>query len=206
MIRAQNNRTKNRAASAPDAPGAWPVAGHLPSLIGGGNLPQTLTTLGEQCRAPAFMIRIRLRQWLIVNEWKAVKECFTTNDKILASRPVSTTAIHVGHNPAIFAFWRDMRKFMVNKLLSNSKLQSNTQLHVSEIDEFIKDIYAFIKGRNGLDGGVGKALPIVNWMNRLMINMITMKVARKRCGYTRTEDEAHKILKAMTELMNGAGV
>ncbi|KAL9265424.1 Xanthotoxin 5-hydroxylase CYP82C4-like protein [Drosera capensis] len=187
---------------------------------------------------PAFVIRIGLSRWLIVNEWKAVKECFTTNDKVFASRPASTTAtvnfcfffffekcirpirsrdfldirIHVGHNQAIFAFspygsyWRDTRKFMVNELLSNSKLQSNRQLRLSEIDHFIKDIYAFIKGTNGLGGGITKPVPIVEWSNRLMLNMITMMVARKRYGYMKTGDEAHQILKAMGELMNGAGL
>ncbi|GAB2256315.1 hypothetical protein Droror1_Dr00010093 [Drosera rotundifolia] len=94
---------------------------------------------------------------------------------------------------------------MIPTSLLLSSLCIACELHVSEIDEFIKDIYAFIKGRNGLGSGVGKALPIVNWMNRLMINMITMKVAIKRYGYTRTQDEAHEILKAMTELKNGAG-
>ncbi|KAJ1389370.1 Cytochrome P450 superfamily, partial [Sesbania bispinosa] len=66
-------------------------------------------------------------------------ECFTTNDKALASRPKTVAAKHMGYNYAVFGFapyspfWREMRKIATLELLSNRRLEMLKHVRVSEL-------------------------------------------------------------------------
>ncbi|KAK9136198.1 hypothetical protein Syun_015528 [Stephania yunnanensis] len=61
----------------------------------------------------AFTIQLGTKQALVVSSWKVAKECFTTNDRALASRPSSIASKIMGYNNGIFAlapysqYWRE---------------------------------------------------------------------------------------------------
>ncbi|PHU22013.1 Cytochrome 82C2 [Capsicum chinense] len=75
------------------------------------------------------------------------KECFTLNDKALASRPTTVAAKHMGYGYAVFGFapyspfWRKMRKIVMFELLSNRRLDTLKHVQVSEVDIGIQELY-----------------------------------------------------------------
>lgn len=92
--------SKNKSKEAPIPAGAWPLIGHL-HLLGGDDqlLYRTLGTMADQY-GPAFNIWLGTRRAFVVSSWEVAKECFTTNDKALASRPTTVAAKHMGYNYA----------------------------------------------------------------------------------------------------------
>lgn len=74
---------------APEPKGAWPLIGHL-HLLGGEDqlLYRTLGAMADKY-GPAFNISLGSRRAFVVSSWEVAKDCFTTNDKALASRPTT---------------------------------------------------------------------------------------------------------------------
>ncbi|XP_021301089.1 cytochrome P450 82C2-like [Herrania umbratica] len=68
---------------APKPPGALPFIGHIHLLGGQRTLAQTLGDMADKC-GPIFSIRLGAFPALIISNREAVKECFTTNDRVLA--------------------------------------------------------------------------------------------------------------------------
>ncbi|KAL8503733.1 hypothetical protein ACS0TY_022450 [Phlomoides rotata] len=110
----------------PEAAGGWPIIGH--SLLLSRPDPQhiTLSHLADKS-GPIFSIRLGTRRGLIISSWEAAKECYKTNDVALSNRQRTASMGLMGYNYAILvfsnygAYWRAMRKVLVQKLLSNSK-------------------------------------------------------------------------------------
>ncbi|KAJ9687538.1 hypothetical protein PVL29_016143 [Vitis rotundifolia] len=77
---------------------------------------------------PVFVIRLGMYRALVVSNHEAVKECFTTNDKVFASRTSSGLGEILGYNYAAFGFapygplWREMRKLSLLEILSTRRL------------------------------------------------------------------------------------
>ncbi|KAK7381352.1 hypothetical protein VNO78_33985 [Psophocarpus tetragonolobus] len=71
---------------APTVAGAWPILGHLPLLRGSETPHRTLGALADKY-GPIFRINIALKKALVINNWELAKECFTTNDMAVSSRP-----------------------------------------------------------------------------------------------------------------------
>ncbi|BFG17877.1 hypothetical protein CerSpe_041510 [Prunus speciosa] len=69
-----------------EAKGAWPIFGHLPLL--GGSTPThiTLAAMADKY-GPLFTIRLGVYPSLVISSSEIAKECFTTNDLVLNSRP-----------------------------------------------------------------------------------------------------------------------
>lgn len=84
-------------------------------------------------------LRLGSSKAFVVSSFEVAKDCFTVNDKALASRPMTAAAKHMGYNFAVFgfapysAFWREMRKIATIELLSNRRLQMLNHVRVSEI-------------------------------------------------------------------------
>ncbi|KAE8662370.1 ER lumen protein retaining receptor family protein isoform 1 [Hibiscus syriacus] len=87
---------------------------------------------------PIFTIRLGMFPALIVSNHEAVKECFTTKDRVLANRPRSNAGIYLGYNHAGFGFapygeyWRQIRKLAVVELLSSRRLETLKHVQISE--------------------------------------------------------------------------
>ena len=99
---------------APEASGAWPIIGHLHLLGGSKNLPHLLFGTMADKYGPVFSIRLGLKRAVVVSSWEMAKECFTTHDLALASRPELVAAKYLGYNYAMFglsphgAYWREV--------------------------------------------------------------------------------------------------
>ncbi|GAB4841455.1 hypothetical protein Ancab_039709 [Ancistrocladus abbreviatus] len=199
------NRSFNRRRSifAPEASRAWPIIGHLHQL--GGKVPicRTLGAMADKY-GPVFLFRLGMRRVLVVNTWEGVKECFTTNDRAFASRPLTSAGKYLGYNYAAFAFsaygpyWRDVRKLVTVELLSTRRLETLKHLLVSEVDTFVTDLHAMCDGQND----AATKVDMGEMLHHLTINVISKLVARKRY-FGNIEDgndeEAQKIRRVIKE-------
>jgi hypothetical protein len=77
---------KVKRMSPPEPAGALPIIGHLHQLRGENPIPRTLAAMADK-HGPIFTIRFGMKPAIVISNHEAVKECFTTNDRILASRP-----------------------------------------------------------------------------------------------------------------------
>ncbi|XP_042496180.1 xanthotoxin 5-hydroxylase CYP82C4-like [Macadamia integrifolia] len=113
---------------APTPSGALPVIGHLHLLGGQNSLARTLGAMADKY-GPAIMIRLGIHPSLIVSSGELIKECFTTNDRVLASRPIFAAGKYLGYHYAVFglsphgSYWREIRKLSTVELLSKSRLE-----------------------------------------------------------------------------------
>ncbi|KAI3856118.1 hypothetical protein MKW98_016151 [Papaver atlanticum] len=139
----RNSRSKLRP---PEVAGSWPIVGHLPQLVGSTPLFKTLANMSEKY-GPIFMVRFGMHPTLVVSSWEMSKECFTTNDKFLASRPPSASAKYLAYDHAMFGFsfygpyWRETRKISTLQLLTHKRLESLKHIPYSEINSCVKTLY-----------------------------------------------------------------
>ncbi|KAI3881701.1 hypothetical protein MKX03_016721 [Papaver bracteatum] len=107
---------------------------------------------------PIFMVRFGMHPTLVVSSWEMSKECFTTNDKFLASRPPSASAKYLAYDHAMFGFsvygpyWRETRKISTLQLLTHKRLESLKHIPYSEINSCVKTLYTrWAKTQNAED-------------------------------------------------------
>ncbi|XP_010451089.1 PREDICTED: cytochrome P450 82C4 [Camelina sativa] len=174
---------KPKHVKAPKPSGAWPIIGHL-HLLGGKEqlLYRTLGKMADHYGA-AMSLQLGSSEAFVVSSFEVAKNCFTVNDKALASRPMTAAAKHMGYNFAVFgfapysAFWREMRKIATIELLSNRRLQMLKHVRVSEISMGVKDLYS-LWVKNG--GSEPVIVDLKSWLEDMTLNMIVRMVAGKR--------------------------
>ncbi|KAL5562153.1 hypothetical protein UlMin_031900 [Ulmus minor] len=197
---------KNKGMFAPEPPGALPFIGHLLQLSNKIPLFRTLADMADK-HGPIFIFRLGIHRMLVISNYEAVKECFTTNDIIFASRPKSTHGIHLGYNFAAFGFasygpyWRSIRKLTMIELLSSRRLETLKHVQVSEIDTFIKDLFTIYK-----NNGCSPAKVVISeWIEHLTLNTITQMIAGKRYFESNIDgeidEEAQRIGRLIKEFM-----
>ncbi|XP_042493616.1 xanthotoxin 5-hydroxylase CYP82C4-like isoform X1 [Macadamia integrifolia] len=191
--RSRNTKLSNsNKRVAPEAVGAWPIIGHL-HLLGGNSIPHiTLGALADKY-GPAFTIRLGMQPALVVNSWEAAKECFSTNDRALATRSKSIATKLMGYNYALFAFtyygtyWREIRKIVMLQLLSNRRLEMLNHIRASEIEAFIKEIYKMWEEKKG-GQNIQVLVDMKKWFADLTLNIIVRMVAGKRYFSNKASD------------------
>ncbi|KAF5197803.1 Cytochrome p450, partial [Thalictrum thalictroides] len=199
---------------APEPAGAWPLIGHLQML----RPPQpphiTLGSLADKYGG-TFTIRLGLRRALVVNTWEAAKECFTTNDKIFATRPSSVGSKIMGYNYAIFAlapygpYWRKVRKISIHELLSNHRLESLKHVRISEVNTSMKELYQLWATSNKKNEKGSVLVDIQRWFGDLTLNMSIRMVAGKRyfgASAELDENEAQRLQQAIKDLFYLFGI
>ncbi|XP_042499126.1 cytochrome P450 CYP82D47-like [Macadamia integrifolia] len=148
---------KNKAVESPEPPEpprAWPLIGHLLQLATPQPLFRTLAAMAEK-HGPTFIVRFGVHRTLIISSCELAKECFTTNDKALASRPRSASGKYLTYDHAMFGFapygtyWREIRKLVMLQLLSNHRLESLKHIRYAEIGNFMKDLHGLWVKNNG---------------------------------------------------------
>ncbi|XP_062145948.1 cytochrome P450 CYP82H23-like [Alnus glutinosa] len=139
-----------------------------------------------------FTIRLGIHRALIVSSWEIAKECFTTNDKVFASRPKAIAAELMGYNYAMLGFspygpyWRQVRKIATLELLSNHRLEMFKDIRVSEVNTSIKEIYeVWVKNNNML-------VEMKRWFGSTTLNILFRMVIGKRFDGTATKDEINE--------------
>ncbi|KAK1427385.1 hypothetical protein QVD17_16068 [Tagetes erecta] len=205
----RRKNTKSTTGEAPELGGAWPIIGHL-HLLGGGDqlLYRTLGAMADKY-GPAFNIRLGTRRAFVVSSWEVAKECFTINDKALASRPKTAAVKHMGYNYAVFGFapytpfWREMRKIATLELLSNRRLEMLKDVRCLEINSGINELYE--RWNENLMKPV--VVELNKWLEHMMLNIVVMMVAGKRYfGVGGGGDEAEKCQKAISDFFRLIGI
>ncbi|ESR36373.1 hypothetical protein CICLE_v10028201mg [Citrus x clementina] len=149
------NRNRKRGSRPPEPEGAWPFIGHLHLLEKNQLLHQTLGKMADKY-GKAFMIRLGIRQALVISSWEVAKECFTTNDKLFSSRPKFLAVKLMGYDHAMLGFapygpyWRNIRKLATVELLSNHQLELIKHVRDIETKIFIKELYELCVKNGGL--------------------------------------------------------
>lgn len=201
----------SKSRDAPEPGGAWPIIGHL-HLLGGGDqlLYRTLGAMADKY-GPAFNIRLGSRRAFVVSSWEVAKECFTINDKALATRPTTVAAKHMGYNYAVFGFapyspfWREMRKIATLELLSNRRLEILKHVRTSEVDMGIRELYGlWVKNSSR-----PLLVELNRWLEDMTLNVIVRMVAGKRYfGAAAASDssEARRCQKAINQFFRLIGI
>ncbi|KAK7287400.1 hypothetical protein RIF29_00673 [Crotalaria pallida] len=207
IIAKSSHSHRAKGKQAPEPSGALPLIGHLHLLGSQTPLARTFASFADNY-GPIFQIRLGAYPALVISNLEAIKECFTTNDKVLASRPESSHGVHLGYNFAGFGFapygkyWIKLRKLAMLELLSARRLESLRNVYESEIDTLIKDLCLFLGGKSRVK------VVISEWLERLTFNVMTKMIAGKRYfSYLQDVDdvEAHRIVKLMKEFMHISG-
>ncbi|OWM62769.1 hypothetical protein CDL15_Pgr020063 [Punica granatum] len=183
-------REGDRSNLPPVVLGAWPIIGHLHLLRNPVPLAQTLASMSDRY-GPVFLIRLGVHPAVVINTHESVRECFTTNDRTLASRPRSKAGIHLGYNYASFGFsryglyWREMRKLTMLELLSSRRLEALRHVQVSEINTMIKGLHDVVATTSdGHDEPIAisekKPMIISQWLEHMTLNVITRMIVGKR--------------------------
>lgn len=203
---------KKRSGEAPEPAGAWPIIGHL-HLLGGGDqlLYRTLGAMADKYGS-AFNIRLGSRRAFVVSSWEVARECFTVNDKALASRPTTVAAKHMGYNYAVFGFapytpfWREMRKIATLELLSNRRLEMLKHVRASEVDVAIRELYSlWVQNKSGRP----LLVELNRWLEELTLNVVVRMVAGKRYFGTSAacdDGEARRCQKAIGQFFHLIGI
>ncbi|PIA52419.1 hypothetical protein AQUCO_01000351v1 [Aquilegia coerulea] len=164
--------------------GAWPLLGHLP-MLSEPRLPHiTLGALADKY-GPVFTVRLGLHKAIVINSWEVAKECFTTNDKLFATRPSSVAVKTMGYNYAVFAFgpygpyWREARKMAILELLSNHRLELLKHVRISEVSTSMKELYQVWQANCNKANGAA-LVEMKQWFGDLTLNVVVRMVAGKR--------------------------
>ncbi|XP_059636498.1 cytochrome P450 CYP82D47-like [Cornus florida] len=199
-------RNTRRIRAPPEAAGAWPLMGHL-HLLGASQLPHKALGSMADKYGPIFTIKLGLNQALVVSDWEIAKECFTTNDKVFATRPKSLAVELLGYNYAMFGlgpyghYWRQVRKIVTLEILSNRRLDMLGHVRVSEVRTAIREAYdLWVQKRT--DTNVVK-LEMKQWFGDLTLNMMVRILAGKR--YSRDEEEGERFGKVIREFFELLG-
>ncbi|KAM0951524.1 putative cytochrome P450 [Dioscorea sansibarensis] len=175
-----------------------PVIGHLHMFLNGQPLYRKLGDMADKL-GPAFMLRFGSRRTLVISSWEVAKECFTINDKALASRPSNTAATtHLAYKAAFFGlapygpYWRSIRKIATTELLSNTRLDKLKHVMLAEIDTCIKELLNLCANNNNIN-----RVDMNQWFGDLNFNIVLQMVAGKRFfGSGGGSDEAWRFRKA----------
>ncbi|XP_057733340.1 cytochrome P450 CYP82J17-like [Arachis stenosperma] len=202
------NKTSEKQLQAPELPGAFPLIGHLHLLGTKTPLARTFASFSDKY-GPIFRIRLGSYPAIVISNKDGIKECFTINDKALASRPKSSQGVYIGYNYAGFgfapygSFFIKHKKLATLELLSSRRVELSRYVYESEIDTLIKDLLLYSAG-NSPD----KVVVISEWLERLSFNIITKMIAGKRYfSFLQDVDdvEAHRVVKLIREALHLSG-
>lgn len=200
------------AREAPEPGGAWPILGHIPLLLGKAPAHRTIADLADRY-GPLITLRIGRRRLLVVSSADMARECFTSNDRALGSRPCTAVGRHIGFDFASFGLspagplWRHTRRLAVQELLSPRRLDSLRHIWVSEIDSLVKELHGLtcMDPHASPTVGLGTAPVVVDVKGKLWalsFNVITRLVAGKRhCGAGVDSDQARRFRRVAGEVL-----
>jgi len=196
---------------APTVAGAWPILGHLPLLSGSNKTHRTLGALAEKY-GPIFTIKLGSKKALVINNWEIAKECFTTNDMVVSSRPKLVAIELMGYNHAMFGFapygpyWRELRKITTLEIFSPRRVKQLEHVRVSEVQTSIIELYNVWCSKKGESGYA--LVELKQWFSHLIYNMVLRMVLGKRFfGCENVKDEkAQRCVRAVEEFMRLLGV
>ncbi|KAJ9567399.1 hypothetical protein OSB04_003365 [Centaurea solstitialis] len=183
-LRKRVNKGK-KSHEPPKAKGAWPIIGHL-HLLGGSQPPHKVLGNMAELYGPIFSINLGVHQALVVSNKEIAKECFTTNDKVFASRPKSVASELMAYDYAMVGltpygeYWRQVRKIVVLELLSQRRVEMLGHVRVSELRASSREIYeAWVSNKEtkGLDM---VKVDMKQWFGNMVLNVVVRIISGKR--------------------------
>ncbi|KAK1433534.1 hypothetical protein QVD17_10445 [Tagetes erecta] len=199
-----NNKNNN---PPPQAKGAWPIIGHL-HLLGGSALPHRIFGKMADTLGPVFTIKLGVHQALVINDAEMAKECFTTNDKVFASRPKSLVSVIMGYDYAMFPlspygeYWRQVRKMVTVELLSQRRVEMLRHVRVAEVRTFMKYINDACLKNKEVAGSDMVKVEMREFFANLVLNIITRTIAGKRFSPGDKEAiEVHEVVRKFFEYL-----
>ncbi|XXG55691.1 hypothetical protein AAC387_Pa03g3301 [Persea americana] len=208
---AKKTKSGTNTTQAPEPSGALPIIGHLHLLMGPKPLFRVLGAMADK-HGPAFMLKLGINRVLVVSTWETAKECFTTNDKALASRPRYAIGKYLGYHYALLGispyspYWREVRKLATLELLSNRQLELLKHVRAAEVDSCMKELYVSWEK----NGKRPVHIEMKQQLGDLTFNIVVMMITGRRYfGRSVTEGEegeARKFRNAMIELFHLAGM
>ncbi|XP_038899668.1 cytochrome P450 CYP82D47-like [Benincasa hispida] len=202
-----------RKRQPPEAPGGWPVVGHLHLLSATEPIQLTLAKMAD-AYGPIFTLRLGMKKALVVSNWKIARECFTTNDKIFASRPKIAAGKLLGYDYALIGttlsgpLRTHMRKIATHELLSSHRLEQLKHIRISEVESSMKGLYELWHRRRRDNGrSDDKVLAeMKTWFGELTLNTIFRMVTGERFSRAFKGDDGEKYKKAMRDVIDLFGL
>ncbi|XP_074344085.1 cytochrome P450 CYP82D47-like [Apium graveolens] len=198
------NSTVHR--KAPQLPGALPFIGHLHLLRGQQPLARILGNKADKF-GPVFSLRLGHHYGVVISSWEMVKECFTTNDRIFATRPTMSVSKYLGYDYAAFAispygpYWRDIRKLVNLELLASHQLQKFKHHQSSELDICIRELYSLCSENRKLASNV----TLSKWIDDFTFNTTIRMLVGKRFDSDSSPEDLH-IKEAIKKVLYLGGV
>ncbi|RZC52739.1 hypothetical protein C5167_021173 [Papaver somniferum] len=211
-------------ASPPEVAGAWPIVGHLPQLNGSTPLFKILADMSDKY-GPIFIARFGMYPTLVISSWEMSKECFSTNDRLFATRPPSAAGKYLAE--AMFGFspygpyWREVRKIATLHLLSHKRLEFLKPNRYLEIDNCMTRLYDCWMERDNLIKQNGRSttssvkVDMSQVFSELSLNVVLKMIVGKTLftkknknkeDYTKEEEEGQKLHKSILKFFELAGV
>ncbi|XP_058220939.1 cytochrome P450 CYP82D47-like [Rhododendron vialii] len=196
----------------PEAGGAWPIIGHLHHLMSDQLTHVYLGTMADKY-GPIFTIRVGLKRAVVVSNWQTAKECFTTHDTVVTSRPKFISADHLSYDKAMFSFspygayWREVRKIISVELLGSRRVKLLEHVRVSETEDSIKELHKLWAEAKTNSGYV--LVEMKKWFADLTMNVLVRMVAGKRyfgVAADADEEEGRRCQKAFRNFFHYGGL
>ncbi|MFS7938998.1 putative cytochrome P450 [Helianthus anomalus] len=207
-IRNGLNRFNNRLGErVPEAAGSWPIIGHL-HLLAGSQVPHKLLGSMADKFGPIFTFKLGVNRVLVVSNSEMAKECFTSNDRVFASRPKAMVSELMGYNYANFGlapygpYWRHIRRIIVLEMASHRHLQMVEHIRVSEVNSSLIDIYKTWVTNKGSSETV--MVDMKQWFGNLVTNIVVrMMFGNHFSPGEQNRDQFQKAIKQFGEVMGG---
>ncbi|XP_059074848.1 demethylepipodophyllotoxin synthase-like [Cryptomeria japonica] len=130
----------------PPHPPSWPIIGHIP-LLGRSKQPihRLLSSLSQRY-GPIMHLQLGFRPILVISSADLAKECFTTNEKAFASRPLTSVGKHIGYDFKMLGlapygpYWRNVRKLCRLQLFTAHRIESFRHIQEEEISCLIRSL------------------------------------------------------------------
>lgn len=191
------------SSTIPEPLGALPLLGHLHLLRGRELVCKKLAAMSDKL-GPIFSLKLGFYRLVVTNDPEILKDCFTTNDLVLATRPNIAFGRYVGYNNAVLAlapygdYWRELRKIATVHLFSNQSVEMLGHIRYSEVNEFLKHLYE----RSG-----GTSMVKIDMLFEfLTFNIFLRKMVGKTIGFGKVKSEEWRYKEALKRSEYLAGV
>nr|GEV99209.1 cytochrome P450 CYP82D47-like [Tanacetum cinerariifolium] len=156
-----------------------------------------LGKMAESC-GPLLIVKLGVHKALVVSDADIAKECFTTNDRVFATRPKSLAVKLMGYNYAMFGlgpygdYWRKVRKMIMIEVLSQRRVEMLSYIRVPEVRTSMKDIYeAWVRNKESVDSDKLR-VEIKKLFGNFQLNIITRTISGKR--FSSADEEGVRVL------------
>ncbi|PSS31381.1 Cytochrome P450 82A3 like [Actinidia chinensis var. chinensis] len=171
----------------------------------------TLAAMADK-HGPIFTLHLGIHRAVVVSNSEIAKECFTTHDVAVSSRPKFAASQHLGYNCAMFgfspygAYWRELRKIISVEFLAIRRLELLKHVRVSETETSIKELYKLWREKKNSSGHV--LVEMKQWFADLTLNVAVRMVAGKRFfgAGSGDEEEGRRCQKAFREFFYFLGL